>query len=88
MLGRGYSRGNHVRGGAFSDLSLADLRARSSTTVNDVGPGVRTYRGGIDEFTALVTVVRDLPTVARCAMRDARLQHPLRLQPGTVSFSV
>jgi len=35
--------------------------------VNDVGPGDRSYRGGPSEFTALITVVRQIPS--RCAIR-------------------
>ena len=35
--------------------------------MNDVGPGVRSYRGGASDFTALITVVREIPN--RSAIR-------------------
>jgi hypothetical protein len=35
--------------------------------VNDVGPGLRSYRGGASELTALITVVREIPN--RSAIR-------------------
>ena len=35
--------------------------------MNDVGPGDRSYLGGASELTALITVVREIPS--RCAIR-------------------
>ena len=36
--------------------------------MNDVGFGARSYRGGDSEFTALITVVREIPSrAAICA---------------------
>ena len=52
----------------MSEVCSKSSRTRGSTTVNDVGPGVRSYRGGVDEFTALITVVREIPK--RSAIRD------------------
>ncbi|WP_157630651.1 hypothetical protein [Kribbella catacumbae] len=35
--------------------------------LNDVGAGLRSYRGGASELTALITIVREIPS--RCAIR-------------------
>jgi hypothetical protein len=57
----GQHRRRHVR------HSVSSARTRGSNTVNDVGPAARSYRGGASEFTALMTVVREIPN--RCAIR-------------------
>ncbi len=36
-------------------------RTRGSNTVNDVGEGARSHLGGACEFTASMTVVREIP---------------------------
>ena len=51
----------------MSGTSSSSARTRGSNTVNDVGPGFRSYRGGASEFTALITVVREIPS--RSAIR-------------------
>lgn len=51
----------------MSGVCSSSARTRGSDTVNDVGPGDRSYLGGESEFTALMTVVREIPN--RCAMR-------------------
>jgi hypothetical protein len=51
----------------MSGVCHSSSRTRGSNTVNDVGPGVRSYRGGASEFTALITVPREIPN--RCAIR-------------------
>lgn len=48
--------------------SASNARTCCSYSVNDVGPGDRTYRGGASEFTALLTVVLEIPNCT--AMRD------------------
>jgi hypothetical protein len=45
----------------MSGVSPNSARTAGSNAVNDVGPGLRTYRGGESEFTALITVVREIP---------------------------
>ena len=45
----------------------SSARTRGSNAVNDVGPGVRSYLGGASDFTALITVVREIPN--RSAIR-------------------
>lgn len=45
----------------MSGTSLSSSRTRGSNAVNDVGPGVRSYLGGASEFTASITVVREIP---------------------------
>jgi hypothetical protein len=52
----------------ISGTSASSVRTRGSNTVNDVDPGERSYRGGADEPTALITVVREIPN--RSAIRD------------------
>ena len=51
----------------MSGVCSNSARTRGSNTVNDVGPGVRSYLGGASEFTALMTVVREIPN--RSAIR-------------------
>ncbi len=51
----------------ISGVSRNRARTRGSNTVNDVGPGIRSYRGGASEFTAFTTVVRETPN--RSAIR-------------------
>lgn len=45
-------------------VSVNSLRTSASKGVNDVGRGDRSYRGGPTEFTALITVVREIPNLA------------------------
>jgi hypothetical protein len=47
----------------MSGVCSNNARTRGSKTVNDVGIGVRSYRGGESEFTALITVVREIPNL-------------------------
>jgi hypothetical protein len=51
----------------MSGTSASNARTCGSNSVNDVGPGERTYFGGASEFSALMTVVREIPS--RAAMR-------------------
>jgi hypothetical protein len=52
----------------MSGVSFNSSRTRGSNTVNDVGPGVRTYTGGASDFTAEITVARAIPNrLAICA---------------------
>jgi hypothetical protein len=51
----------------MSGVSASSARTCGSNSVNDVGPGDRTYLGGESEFTALMTVVREIPN--RAAIR-------------------
>lgn len=48
----------------MSGVSDNSARTRGSNTVNEVGPAVRSYHGGASEFTALITVVREIPSRA------------------------
>lgn len=41
--------------------STSNARTRASNGVNKVGAGFRSYTGGESEFTALMTVVREIP---------------------------
>ena len=45
----------------MSGVSFSSICTRGSNTVNDVGPGARSSLGGNPEFTALMTVVREIP---------------------------
>ena len=45
----------------ISGVASSNARTRGSKTVNEVGPGDRSYLGGVTEFTALITVVREIP---------------------------
>jgi hypothetical protein len=81
----------------MSGLCSNNSRTRGSTTVNDVGPGVRSYEGGADEFTALITVVREiLNRTAICAfgtpsaaslLINAQSSKVITLQSLSVHFS-
>ena len=51
----------------MSGVCSSSARTRGSNTANDVGPGDRSYLGGASEFTALITVVREIPN--RSAIR-------------------
>jgi hypothetical protein len=51
----------------MSGTSSNKARTAGSNTVNDVGLGDRSYRGGEPELTALMTVVREIPS--RAAIR-------------------
>ena len=51
----------------MSGVSSNSARTRGSNTTNDVGPEDRSYLGGPAEFTALITVVREIPS--RSAIR-------------------
>jgi hypothetical protein len=51
----------------MSGTSSSSARTAGSNSVNDVGPGARTYLGGMSECTALITVVREIPS--RSAIR-------------------
>ena len=48
----------------IDDVSVNSLRTSASNGVNDVGRGDRSYRGGPTEFTALITVVHEIPNLA------------------------
>ena len=51
----------------MSGTSASSARTAGSNTVNDVGPGDRSYLGGPSDFTALITVAREIPN--RSAIR-------------------
>jgi hypothetical protein len=53
--------------GGIAGARSNNARTRGSNTVNDVGPGLRSYLGGASEFTALITVFRETPN--RAAIR-------------------
>jgi hypothetical protein len=48
----------------MSGTSASSARTAGSNAVNDDGPGFRSYRGGASEFTALMTVLREIPNCA------------------------
>jgi hypothetical protein len=50
----------------MSGVCSNSSRTRGSNTVNEVGAGLRSYRGGASELTALITVVLEIPS--RCAI--------------------
>lgn len=49
------------RSPAYPAASTSSARTRVSNGVNDVGVAFRSHRGGESEFTALITVVREIP---------------------------
>jgi hypothetical protein len=51
----------------MSGTSANRARTCGSNSVNDVGPGDRSYLGGESDFSALMTVVHEIPS--RAAMR-------------------
>src|SRR5262249_60714135 len=51
----------------ISGVSASSSRTRDSNSVNDVTTGARPYFGGSVEFTALATVLREIPS--RSAIR-------------------
>ena len=70
----------------MSGVSLNNARTRGATTVNDVGPDARSYRGGACEFTALMTVVREIPN--RSAIRAFGTPSPASLLISAQSSKV
>jgi hypothetical protein len=48
----------------MSGVSANNARTRGSNTVKDVSAARRSYFGGESDFTALITVVREMPNLA------------------------
>lgn len=77
--------------------SASNARTAGSNTVNDVGPGDRSYFGGESEFTALMTVVREIPrrsairafgTPSAASLRiSAQSSKVITLQSSSAHFS-
>ncbi len=58
----------------ISGVSANKPRTLASTAANDVTAGVRSYFGGPSDFTALITVVREMPNlraIAACGTSSA-----------------
>lgn len=70
----------------MSGVSANKMRTLASTVANDVSTGVRTYRGGASDFTALITVVREIPS--RSAIRACGTPSPASLLINAQSSKV
>jgi len=70
----------------MSGVWASRARTRGSITANDVGRGLRSYRGGAAEFTALMTVVREIPN--RSAIRVFGTPSPASLLINAQSSKV
>ena len=81
----------------ISGSSASNARTRASNTTNDVSTGLRSYRGGASEATALTTVVREIPnrsailafgTPSAASRRiNAQSSKVITLQSSSVHFS-
>ena len=53
----------------MSGVAFINARALASTVENDVSVGARSYFGGASDFTALITVFREIPSRAAVVVR-------------------
>ena len=70
----------------MSGVPLNKPRTRASTATNDVSAGARSYLGGASDFTALITVVREIPNLA--AIRACGTPSPASLLISAQSSNV
>jgi hypothetical protein len=70
----------------MSGVARNKLRTRASTVTNEVSAGARSYLGGASDFTALITVVREIPNLA--AIRACGTPSPASLLISAQSSNV